>query len=259
MDDQTFLPENNYNQETELYPNKEQIYSTHNLSTNQNNNAQIYFKPNNMEPAQLPTQPQVVYPQYRQRLILPMQLDYSIYSHINQLYHKRINQINNNIFNITKPVTEKIAKIMPVILWLIIGIVFISIWASLKEIPFLIVGIMGFLMDIFFLIILIIFQHSINFILGSNNITVEELYYCRKKITSYIPGQLAEVELTCKMSNCNTQYNYGVIFKSLKNSEEKIYFEESSTCCRTYTDEEIGYFNYVINRHKTNMMTKTAK
>ena len=264
MDVQTFLPENKYNPESEQYPSKEQIYSTPNSFSNQNNNnAPIYFKPNDMEPAQLPTQSQsqvIVYPQYAPGLIQPRQLDFSQYSNINQIYHRRINQINNNTFNITKSINEKVIKIFPVIFWIIIGIVFLSIWASSDELPFLIVGILGFLMAIFFLIILILFQHSINFILGKNNITVEELYYCRKKITSYIPGQLSKVELTCIISNCNTKYNYSINFKSTRAYGDKAYFEESSNCGRTYTDEEIGYFNYVINRHiETNMMSKTAK
>ena len=178
---------------------------------------------------------------------------------MNQIPHFRINQINDNTLNITKPFMDKCGRILPIIMGLIAGILCFIVWGIVNDLILLILAIIEFLVAIIFLIFFIRFQHTINFILGENDITVEEISYCRKKITNYVPGQLIKVELTCEISNCNciTKYNHRVNFKCNKSSEDKIYCDESFLFAPGYFNLEIGYFNYFINRHiQTKMMTE---
>ena len=108
---------------------------------------------------------------------------------------------------------------------------------------------------------LFITPHTINFILGENIITVEEIAWLKKKITVYLPGQLISVKLICQLTQeCGTQYNYKISYFLNINgvSSQVAYFKEKKSR-QFYTAEEMGNFNYVMNKHiQTKMIVKNV-
>ena len=99
MDEESLLPKNKYNEETEQNLNQQPITPTPVLYNNQKNNEQISFNACDIEPAnhQLSSNP------YQEPgFIQPYHIVFSKYTNLNQLNHRRINQINNNTFNIKK-------------------------------------------------------------------------------------------------------------------------------------------------------------
>ena len=254
MDGQPLIPINNNNES-----------NNPNLNLNQNLNQQqfnqIPINTNNM--GQIQVQPQLVaYPQ-QQSFILPPQIDYSQYTNITQLNHTRIEQIGDNTFVIKKSCCEKTSQIVNAPLFFMLSIVFF--WSGIYfgvgyQIFF---AILYLAIAIIYFIMLFIAPHTINFILGENIITVEEIAWLKKKITVYLPGQLISVQLICQLTQeCGTQNNYKINFLINNNgvSSQVIYFEEKIIRSRHfYTPEEMGYFNYVMNKHiQTKMMVKNV-
>ena len=244
IDAQPLLPPNNPNESKNPDPNQQQFNQ---IQTNAVNMGQV--------------QPQVLASpqQPMQSFILPPQIDYSQYSNISQLNHMKINQPDNNTFIITKTGCEKIIPIIFAPIFLIITIAYIGIAIHFGSFDFYVIffGILILPMDVLFAILLFIYQHTISFILGSNDITVKEKTWLRTKITNYLPGQLVSAQLICTFSQqCQASYLYkfNFILNNNGNPSEKIYFEEAKPK-QIYTPEEMGYFNYVMNKHIQSKMT----
>ena len=248
MNSQPFLNENESNEEAEKNPDQQQN-SPNPLLINQNNNEHISQNSNDKESIQ----PQLaVNNDQIHGLILQPRIDFSKYTNINQLNHRHINQIDNNTFNIKKDCCDKIYIILPLfacslgtISALTLGILIISTFL-------IIIGIIFFLLTFFlFFYMLRNSIDSINFILGPNDITVEQIGCCKKIITKYEPGQLINIKLISHFNyNCGNNYISYISFKAYIDGIplEINYFTETKSS-QIYTPEEIGYFNYVINHH----------
>ena len=193
--------------------------------------------------------------------IVPPLLDYSQYTNVNQLNHIHINQIDNNTFTITKTCCDKANLIVNFIISLITGIPLIIIGIYFDYYYPLLFGIFELIYALGFFILMFRFFNTINFIIGENNITVEEIAWLRKKVTNYLPGQLKSVQLNGEIAyECQTVYKYRISFIVNNNGiySEVDYFKEGKSS-QLYTPEEIGYFNYVMNKHiQTKMMVKNV-
>lgn len=253
MEGQSLLPEN----ESNVEDYNQQQYSPTPFLVNQNNNAQISL---NSEGKELAKPIVTVNPQQGPGMIMPLQMEFSKYTNLNQLNHMHINQVDNNIFNIRRTSCQKICKLLLVLPLILVAIFMIIFGIYIKKKITIIIGILVVLSSfVLFYALLSIYVHTINFILGPNDITVEEIAFCKKKITNYQPGHLSTVELTSYFSHgCRNKYNSYISFKMDGDgaSLEKNYFCESKDS-QIYTPEEIGYFNYVMNHHiQTKMMVQ---
>ena len=243
-------------------PNRQQFIQTPLPLNNQNNNSNININNNNQIPINAvnmgQVQPQLmIYPQPIQSFIIPPQIDYSRYTNISQLYHMHINQIDDNTFVITKTCCEKTYPIVFAPIFLILAITLLVLGIYLEDFVYIIVGVLEVILAVLFFVMLFIYYHTINFILGTNNITIEQISWFRKKVTNYLPGQLIKVELTCQFSqDCETKYIYNINFLVNNNGASSMvaYFSETKNR-QFYTPEEMGYFNYVMNNHIQTKMT----
>ena len=203
-------------------------------------------------------QPQIIAsPQPMQSFILAPQIDYSQYTNISQLNHMKINQPDDNTFVINKSCFEKAYPIIFASIFLILAFTTIGFGIYLGGVYIIVLGILQLGAGVIFIIMLFINPNTISFILGSNDITVKEKAWLRTKITNYLPNQVTSVQLICTFSQqCQAQYLYKFNFMLNNNGipSEKNYFEEAKSS-QFYTPEEMGYFNYVMNKHiQTKMM-----
>ena len=135
MDEQTFLPKNESNEETEQNLNQQPTTPTPVLYNNQNNNEQISINAFDIETdkPQLTENPP-------QESGLPSEIYYSKYTNINQLNHRRINQIDNNTFQIRKTCEDDISYIFLFFLYIIVFIGFILFGIFLDIIIMIVIG-----------------------------------------------------------------------------------------------------------------------
>lgn len=175
-------------------------------------------------------------------------VEYQKYTNVSQVQHQGIHQPDANIFYVS---TGSCDKILPII-FLIVGI-----GLSLMK-PF-IDGIPGIFMTIFGVIITLIsfymmfkFYYNVYLIMGPNDLTVTKKALCSKKTKIYLPGNLISVLLTKYISHTNKQtfYNYTLNIKEANGSTETIFSVRKNSVL--FTEQEIGYFNYVINVHIQN-------
>ena len=98
-------------------------------------------------------------------------------------------------------------------------------------------------------------ETSIYFILGQNNITVNKNTVCKKKSLVYNSGELLRVEYQQNFRNSTKglQIVYEIVFVTTKGAEKMTSVYNSSA----FTNEEIGYFLHVVNKHiQTKMCPK---
>ena len=245
MDDQSLLPTNKSNEETGQNLNQQPITPTPVLHNNQNNDDQIPFNTCDIETAN----PQLAdNSNQAPGFILPSNIDFSKYTNINQLNHRRINQIDSNTFNISKTCDDETCNacicfvcIIAFIIVLILGIINDNILLTIFGAIMILIGICA-------IVELCCNLKSVTFILGPNDITVEEMG-CDKKVTKFYAGQLSKVEITCQLAkNDCVKYSYKILFKMRNNAKDKNILEITGNN-EVYTPEEIGYFNYVMNHH----------
>ena len=277
-----FINNNNYNYnsiQTNQYPNQSELNITplgnNNYQNNQSNeinyappSQNMYIAPQigqNIPPSQQQVYPSEVlqypnsadFPQYNQ-MISPTnqpQIDYSKYTNINQINHRRIRQTDNNVFYLTQRCGE---KIIPVI-FTSLSLFFASVvfWTEVN-VGTVIFSIFGAIMAFFGFIMLISNYTGVYFIISSQNLTVRQVAFCGRKTTVYNPGQIIDVkfnhEFTCaKKGPCHT---YSIkIRQNIPGKIDEFTVFYSSYKYVLYTEEEIGYFNYVINRHIQSNMT----
>ena len=195
-------------------------------------------------------QPQVfANPQPMQSFLLPPQIDYSKISNLNQINHMHIYQISDNMFKIKRNCYTflKIVPIIGICISLIMSIILFIVGGE----AFTIFGAVFIVILIGHVILAFFNYYEINFILGENNITVEKQAIFRKKTINYISGQIQNVQLTCQFSQeCEQLYRYKIDFTLNNNgtTSHVSYFKEACDS-QIYTLEEIGYFNYVMNKH----------
>ena len=245
MDDQSLLPTNKSNEETGQNLNQQPITPTPVLHNNQSNDDQIPFNTCDIEP----DKPQLLDNNNQAPgFILPSHIDFSKYTNINQLNHKRINQIDNNTFNISKTCDDETCNVIIFFFFMVASIVVLILGITQDMILMTIFGAIMILTGICAMIELCSNIKSVTFILGENDITVEE-NGCNKKVTRYEAGQLSMVELTCQLAkNDCVKYSYKILFKMNNNAMDKNILEITGNN-EVYTPEEIGYFNYVMNHH----------
>ena len=192
-------------------------------------------------------------------------IDYSNYTNIGQLNPISTKQLDNNTFLISEICCEKAKSIMLISLPFIIIFVFSLLALIYKEEAFLYVGILfipAFIRSIIYIIVTI---HYIYIILDPNNITVKEKGWCRKRTTIFHSGLLNRVELKCERKskdNCcskNEDEDYYILmfYSNSQNIFPDICFWKKLKKAHLilFTDDEMGYFNYVVNNHiQKNMM-----
>lgn len=183
------------------------------------------------------------------------QIDYSKITNINQINHLTIQQIGNK-FTIAKPTCEKIGPIIGAICSFLLSILFFSQVTGNPQSIDIILGIIWLIVFIIYCISLNKKYHTVSFILGQNIITIELTAIIGQRIEVYQPGQLSKVEFTSAIGRTCHCRESAINFSTIKDgiSLEVNYFKEA-TCEQRFTDEEIGYFNYVINNHiRSNMV-----
>ena len=247
MDAKTFLPKNESNEETEQNLNQQPTTPTPVLYNNQNNNEQTSINAFDIETdkPQLTENPP-------QESGLPSEIDYSKYTNINQLNHRRINQIDNNTFQIRKTCADEICGIFIFFIDIIVFIGFILFGIFLDIIIMIVIGAVMLLFGIWWFYELCCdFKKTINIILRPSIIIVEEIA-CKKNVTQFYTFQLSKVELAYESDqdcDCTCKYSYKIIFKMRDEHVAEKTFFEISRCKQIYTPEEIGYFNYVMKNH----------
>ena len=94
--------------------------------------------------------------------------------------------------------------------------------------------------------------HSVYFVMGPNNLTVSKKALCGRSTTIYGPGEIISIELRHytkhktgrKLKTRKTIHHYQLdIFKA---SGNEIVFNVGQNGI-LFTNEEIGYFNYILN------------
>ena len=191
----------------------------------------------------------------------PTPIDYSKYTNISQLNPIHIKQLDNNTFLISKTCCEKASYIILACVAPILFLSFSLSYGLTKNKIYLILFIVLIIALIYEIILIIKTVNSIYIILDTNNITVKEEGWCKKRTTLFHSGLLNRAELKCenKVASCGIKADfYTLTFYS--NSQNII----PDTCFlnrqkdknkNIFTDEEMGYFNYVVNNHiQKNMM-----
>ena len=181
-------------------------------------------------------------------------IDYNNYTNVSELNHKGIFQPSDNLIYIY---IGCFFKIFPII-FLIFGISFaspsfysqgfIAIFALILGIIFVIIG------------ILIMFKgyYSIYFLMGENNLTITKKALIGKKVNYYEKGQLEYIEFKYDFNledidkGIRPMHKY--ILNIVKSNQEIDVPLEVGQNKPLFTVEEMGYFNFIINRHIQNKM-----
>ena len=233
MDPRPFISKNSSNEALGNNSNQQKMISTSNPLINQNNN-QIQTTELNIGQ--------------------PTQNDFSRITNMNQINHLRINQLNDNTFTI--PSKNCLVKNYPIILCPLCFFLFICciiLGEMDNNSAYYVIAILWLICSILWFITLFNHYYSINFILGQNYIVVEQIAFCRKKITNYQFGQLVKIELNCQFLDsvcCGGNYSYKIkITININGITSDILCFEDRDAKQIYTAEEIGYFNYIMNLH----------
>ena len=251
MDEKPLLNDNETNEEEGQNSNQQENTQNSLDSNNQNDKDQILINTNSNESTKSQSEDNA---KQGQGFILPSDIDFSKYKNLNELNHMRINQVDDNIFIISKTTWEKKKIILSYLIKFLIMIIVITTALILGgQFVYYVAPVNVTLTVILLIVALYTDRLSVNFILGPKDITVEEYCYCKKRITTYEPGQLSKVELTCQFIKkcCRNKHYYKISFiKDNDGVPEEVaaYFKEKNKH-QIYTSEEIGFFNYVMNRH----------
>ena len=257
----TNYPNNNYNfnntpqnnqyqyqntQRTNPAPVPVPYYQNTNINTQKNATPQeVYQYPNSAD-----------FPQYNQiENTNQPQVDYSKYTHINQLNHRGIKQTNNT-FKVSKRCCS-MERWFPMIYFsfslLLASVVF---WTEVNF-KTVIISIFGFFFASLGLIMLCKFYYTVYITLNPTNIKVTETGWCGWKSTFYGSGQITEIHFNSAISPGvkGEEYVYQLfIYQNIPGKEPEFVLFADRYKKVLYTEEEIGYFNYVVNHHiQTNL------
>ena len=170
--------------------------------------------------------------------------------------HRGIIQTNNNTFKVTKRCCS-CDKWFPIIYFsfscLFASVVF---WTEVNP-GTIIFSILGFIFAILGLLMLCKSYHTAYFILNPNNIKVTEVAWCGRKSTIYGRGEINEIYFNSALSPGNKGedihiYEIRIVPSNPGKPNYLVFADKYKNTL--YTEEEIGYFNYVMNHHiQTNM------
>ena len=175
--------------------------------------------------------------------IRPNQIDYSKITNIDQIKHISIFQKDNHTFYITEPCCLKALPLIQLIF--VLTVVLIEVLFNIETILriFIAIGYSGIFIGG---IIEVLSIHTVEFILGDNYIQIIRKGWLRKYGENYLIDQLIKIELAIEENSCAK--NYSVKVYMLAHPDSIKIYEKSPK----YTDEEIGYFNYIMERHIAN-------
>ena len=133
----------------------------------------------------------------------------------------------------------------------------VAFWTKVK-IGTLIISIIGCILAAFGVLMLIKSYHAVFFILNPNLIKVLEKAWCGGKLTVYERGQITEIHFNSSINpgdNGEDLYIYEIkILQNIPGKGPEYVVFTGRYKKILYTEEEIGYFNYVMNHHiQTNM------
>lgn len=220
------------------YPNK--------IDTHETTPQEVYQYPNSAD-----------FPQYNQITNTSQpSVDYSKYTHINQLNHRGIKQTNNT-FKVSKRCCS-CDRWFPII-YFTFSLSFASIvfWAEVN-VKTVIFAIVGFIFAGLGLLMLCKSYHKAYITLNPTNIKVTEAAWCGWKSTLYGSGQIDEILFNSSKDigpKGEDVYKYDItIYQNIPGQNPKYVLFADRYKKILYTDEEIGYFNYVMNHHiQTNL------
>ena len=176
------------------------------------------------------------------------QIDYSKYKYINQLKYNVIIQKDKNTFSISKPGSSCFACYA--FIGLILGAGSLWRYSATGNGLFIMTSILLFIGFVLNCYLSCTKYNSVDFTLRNNDILIEQQASCGKKMFELKYDQILKIEFSCKTVNkCGgISYNYKISFSISNNGilSEKIYYDENNPKQR-FTDEEIGYFNYIMN------------
>ena len=99
--------------------------------------------------------------------------------------------------------------------------------------------------------------HSVTFVLEPKSIKVTESAWCGRKTNVFGSGQITQILFKSEYMTVNDKpyYSYKIIiFQNIPGSVAENHIFGIGYKSVLYTDEEMGYFNYVMNHHiQTNM------
>ena len=180
-----------------------------------------------------------------------VQIDYSKYTNINQLNHKGIRQKNQNTFY----VTEKCCcnKTFPIVFFLLSVSYSSACIFSGINIKTIIGFCFGTLLIMGGVLMLCKSYHTVYFKLEDNCLKIREVAWCGWKTTFYYPGQLTQIEFTSENEldlKGRQIYIYKIrIYHNMLDQISPLIYYHNYHKKRLFTDEEIGYFNYIMNKY----------
>ena len=170
------------------------------------------------------------------------QIDYSLIASINQLQHQSIFEAEQNTLFITLGCCF---KVLPIILFLC------GVACSLSAFSYGFGGYIACGIGIIFLIISIVWgcknYYSIYFIMGDSALTMIKKALFRRKTKIFRFGELHSIELKEIVAKGKRSFHY-VLDVTYTNMSSQTEFHQDSGV-PLFTHEEMGFFNYIINRH----------
>ena len=169
------------------------------------------------------------------------------YNKFSKISHKGITHPNENTFNLS---TGCCAKCFPSSICFI-GLLLMSLPIIYKSIDLIVIALMGLCISLCGLIICFNLYTNIYFIMGQNNLKVEQKYFCSKKTLIYNQGELLRIDFIYESSPCNGNkppyhdYRLDIILKN----GSPVQVLSVGGVCSVFTQEEINYFLYIINTH----------
>ena len=183
MDEKPLLNDNETSEEEGQNSNQQENTQNSLDSNNQNDKDQILINTNSNESTKSQSEDNA---KQGQGFILPSDIDFSKYKNLNELNHMRINLVDDNIFIISKTTWEKKKIILSFLIKFLVMIIVMTTALILgSQFVYYIAPVNVTLTVILLIVALYTDRLSVNFILGPNDITVEEYCYCKKRITTY--------------------------------------------------------------------------
>lgn len=276
MAQQPLINNGYYNNQVNEYPSQQEINTTPYSDNNNNNppppneylaqpiNTQNNYPapPNrgNAYPSEVLQYPNSSdFPQYNNNAIgnktNQPQIDYSKYNNITQLHHRGIKQVDANTFYISKRCCQKIFPIF----YFLFSVCFTTVifWTEVK-VGTIVCTVLGGIFTILGILMLCKAYYGYYFQINPNNIRVTEIAWCGRKTTIFAAGQITSIDFQVERGRNHrgkTFYSYSIsIYQNIPGLPEKNVIFSDGHQTRLFTEEEIGFFNYIMNHHiQTNL------
>lgn len=205
-------------------------------------------------PNQIPPQGNNMYPQNQmnyQSIPIPQNpgINYEQISNVNQVNHQNIYQTDSGSLYLSLGCCF---KIFPIIFF-VLGLGLIPLFTVVKGNNGYIVTAIGVVFILVSLYMMFRGYYTVYFYMGINDLTVTKKALCGKNTVVYGPGELISIELSHdvthrrKKGKKRNMHNYQLDIETTNNGVNTVFRVGQST--KLFTDEEIGYFNYIINLH----------